>query len=293
MPPTALILGGGVGGVVAANRLRRLLPHGDRIVVVDRHAESAFAASLPWVVAGRRRARTITRPRRRLLKPGVELVTGEIEQILPEAREVVVAGQRLAGDALVITLGAALAPERIPGLAAQGIGYFPAHQVTSVDPVARQLRFASGEEAPFDPLGFVPPHTAPDAVVRSGLAAEGGWIATDRQTLATRWPGVYALGDVVSIPLAMGKPLPKAGVFTRAQSEVVARNIAAVRLGRPAEARFDGHGMCFIEVGGGRAGIGQGNFYAEPVPEVALKPPGRWEHFGKVLFEQAWLRGLL
>lgn len=96
---------------------------------------------------------------------------------------------------------------------------------------------------------------------------------------------------MVSLPLAMGKPLPKAGVFARSQAEVVARNIAARRHGTAANARFDGHGTCFIEIGGGKAAQGKGNFYAEPVPTVALKPPGRRWHLGKVLFEQTWLRG--
>jgi sulfide:quinone oxidoreductase len=49
--------------------------------------------------------------------------------------------------------------------------------------------------------------------------------------------------------------------------------------------------MCFVETGGGKAGIGRGNFYAEPVPTVALHPPGRVGHLVKVLFEQQWLRG--
>lgn len=381
MTRTVLVLGGGIGGIVAANRLYRLLPRGDRIVVVDREADVAFAASFPWVVAGHRTLPAITRPIRRLLKPGVELVTGTIEQILPEEKAAIVDGRRLAGDVLIVALGAALAPERIPGLAeaghnfytaagteslhsamtafagsrlvvltaapaykcpaapyevallledvcrrrgirslvelqvhaaepapmgvagpavsaavrqllaARGIEYFPGHQVTSVDPAAKRLRFADGQDAPFDLLAFVPPHVAPDVAVRSGLTEDTGWIAADRHTLETRWPDVYALGDVVSLPLAMGKPLPKAGVFASAQAVVVARNVAARRRGRAAEARFDGQGMCFIETGGGKTGFGNGNFYAEPVPLVDLKPPGRRWHLGKVLQEQRWLRG--
>ena len=41
---SVLILGGGVGGVVAANRLRRLMPRGDRIIVVDRQPTASFGA---------------------------------------------------------------------------------------------------------------------------------------------------------------------------------------------------------------------------------------------------------
>jgi len=112
-----------------------------------------------------------------------------------------------------------------------------------------------------------------------------GWVSVDRYTLETGFPRVYALGDVVSIPLTVGKPLPKAGVFAHGEGEVVARNIARAITGAGAAARFDGHGECFIEIGGGKAGFGSGNFYAEPKPMVTLRGPGwRW-HIAKVLFE--------
>lgn len=75
-------------------------------------------------------------------------------------------------------------------------------------------------------------------------------MSVDRHTLQTRWPNVYAISDVVSIPLALGKPLPKAGVFAHKQAHVVATNIADDIAGRGQAARFDGHGECFIEVGG-------------------------------------------
>ena len=39
-----------------------------------------------------------------------------------------------------------------------------------------------------------------------------------------------------------------------------------------------------------KAGLGKGNFYAEPVPEVKIHPPGRHWHFAKVLFEKRWLK---
>ena len=66
--------------------------------------------------------------------------------------------------------------------------------------------------------------------------------------------------------------------------------IARTITGRGEPASFDGHGKCFIETGGGKAGFGVGDFYAEPQPQVALHRPSlRW-HVGKLLFEQNWLR---
>ncbi len=183
-------------------------------------------------------------------------------------------------------------------LEARGIPYHPEHQVTAVDAAAPgsaaprpgRLDFANGASTTYDLLGYVPPHRAPRVVRDSGLCGDSGYVAVDRHTLATRFPGVFALGDVVSIPLALGKPLPKAGVFAHGQAEVVARNVAASILGRAAAERFDGHGDCFIEVGGGKAGFGGGDFYAEPKPTVTLRPPARRWHVAKVLFEQSWLR---
>jgi sulfide:quinone oxidoreductase len=160
-----------------------------------------------------------------------------------------------------------------------------------VDPEARTLAFANGSAAGYDLLIHVPPHRAPAVVRQSGLAPEGGWVAVDRGTFETAWPGVFAIGDVTTVPLAMGKPLPKAGVFAHGQAEVVAANLAARWTGAEPARRFDGHGECFVEAGDGRAGFGAGNFYAEPLPQVALRAPGRAWHWAKVLFEWKWLRG--
>lgn len=377
---TVLVLGGGVGGVVAARELRRRLPRKHRIVLVDREREHLFAPSLIWLMVGTRKADSIKRPLARLARKGIEVVHGEVETIDAAARIVTVGGRRIAADYIIVSLGAELAPETVPGLVgaghnfytlsgaeafrdalrslnagrivvltaapaykcpaapyevamlvddfcrkagtraavsvevyaaepgpmgvagpalssavkqmlgAKGISYHPEHQVKSVDPAARRLDFANGASATFDLLAYVPPHRAPRVVRDSGLAGDSGWVSVDRNTLETRFPGVYAIGDVVSIPLQLGKPLPKAGVFAHLEAEVVARNIAAAILGQAGGHRFEGHGECFVETGGGRAAFGAGNFYAEPVPTVMLRPPSRWLHLGKVLFEAGWLR---
>jgi sulfide:quinone oxidoreductase len=67
---------------------------------------------------------------------------------------------------------------------------------------------------------------------------------------------------------------------------VVARNIAGELGGNAREARFDGHGACFIETGGGKAGYGAGDFYGEPRPAVRVRRPSRLWHAGKVLLEK-------
>ena len=84
-----------------------------------------------------------------------------------------------------------------------------------------------------------------------------------------------------------------AGVFAHAQAEVVAQNVARSLGGKGHPTRFDGHGACFIETGGGKAGYGAGDFYAEPRPAMRIRRPGRLWHAGKVLMEQRILRGWL
>lgn len=171
----------------------------------------------------------------------------------------------------------------------KNVTYHPEHQVKQVDTAQRVVEFNDGSQAPFDLLAYVPPHRAPKVVKDAGLTGESGWVGVDKHTLQTRFPQVYAIGDVVGIPLPMGKPLPKAGVFAHAQGEVVANNIALAITGQGKSTQFLGKGQCFVEIGDGRAGIGQTDFYAEPRPQAQMRPPGYFWHFGKVLFEKHWL----
>ncbi len=174
----------------------------------------------------------------------------------------------------------------------KGIAYHPEHKVELVDPEKRSIRFENGAQADFDLLAYVPPHRAPRSVTEAGLTADSGWVPVDRHTLETGNPGVYAIGDVATIPLAMGKPLPKAGVFAHGEAKVVAQNITADILGKEGRDNYLGHGSCFVETGGGRAAFGRGDFFAEPKPKVKLHKPSRHWHWGKVLFEKKWLRPL-
>lgn len=174
-------------------------------------------------------------------------------------------------------------------LAAKGVAYHPDHQVTTVDATMKRLTFAHGAQADFDLLAYVPPHRAPEVVRQSGLVGASGWVPVDRFTLETRFAGVYAIGDVVAIPLALGKPLPKAGVFAHGEAEVVARNIAHAITGTGKPEHFNGYGQCFIEIGDGKAGLGGGDFFAEPKPVVKLRKPSRRWHLAKVMLEKSWL----
>lgn len=174
-------------------------------------------------------------------------------------------------------------------LEARGIGFHPEQTVERIEPGARELVLASGERVPFDLLLGIPPHQAPAPARESALAGETGFVPVNRATLATSVEGVFAIGDVASIPIAGGKFLPKAGVFAHGQAEVAAKRIAADLRARIPSAAFDGNGACFLEMGDGVAAYAGGDFYAEPAPQVRLRRPGRHWHLGKVALERYWL----
>lgn len=177
--------------------------------------------------------------------------------------------------------------EAVEGLLAhKGIGFHPRMELEAVQEGG--LRFRDGSEAPFDLLVAVPPHRAPAVVRQAGLTDEAGWVPVDQHMLETAHEDVFAIGDVTRIPLPDGMALPKAGVFAHGQAEVVAKNIAARVLGQPARATFDGKGSCFLEAGGGVAGMAQGDFYADP-RRISMRSPSRLWHWGKVAFERYWL----
>ncbi|MEW6051789.1 MAG: FAD/NAD(P)-binding oxidoreductase [Candidatus Zixiibacteriota bacterium] len=113
---TICILGGGIGGLVAANELRRLLPKYHRIVLVDRVEQHAFAPSFLWVMTGDRQSDRITRPIKSLLRPGVEFVHANVSAIDTERSRVEMEKGSLSYDYLVVAVGAELSPESVPGL---------------------------------------------------------------------------------------------------------------------------------------------------------------------------------
>jgi sulfide:quinone oxidoreductase len=163
-----------------------------------------------------------------------------------------------------------------------GIAFLRSHRATEVrDGV---VVFADGEEQPFDLLFAVPPHRCPAVLVEAGLAAPGGWVTVNARTLATSFPGVYAVGDCTAIMLAHGLPLPKAGVFAEAQGYVAAERIAAELAGAQPTATFAGVGVCYAEVGGGLAAEVRGQFLADP-PEIAVLEPSVGAVEAKVAFE--------
>ncbi len=174
-------------------------------------------------------------------------------------------------------------------LSSRHVGLTPSRQLAEVDQRSRQMRFSDGSTAPFDLLIATPVHTSPTVIRHSGLAGGGGWISVDRETLATPFEDVYAVGDATEIPLTGDRLLPKTGVFAHGQAEVVSRNIAAEIAGAQPVWAFGGQGACFLSTEARKAAFVTGNFFAEPEPDVELRGPNRRWHWAKIGFERLWL----
>jgi sulfide:quinone oxidoreductase len=114
---TTVILGGGVGGVVTANDLRRELPPSHRVILIEKNTTHAFAPSFLWVMTGDREPEQICRPLTTLVQRGIELIHAEVLGIDPEHRAVRTSTSEIPYDRLVIALGADLAFDAVPGLA--------------------------------------------------------------------------------------------------------------------------------------------------------------------------------
>ncbi len=135
---TVLVLGGGIGGIAAASLMRKRLPRGHRVILVERESQHVFPPSLLWLMVGDRRERQISRPIASLAGSGIELVQGEIDEIDPLTRRVRAGGRDIHADYIVIALGAELAPETIPGLAEAG------HNVYTLPGPGRSIGRAPG-----------------------------------------------------------------------------------------------------------------------------------------------------
>ncbi len=118
---SVVILGGGIGGLVAAHELRRRLGREHHIALVDKEAEHRFQASYPWVMMGWRQPSQISRPLQSLIKRGIDYRHANVLSIDLEGRTVVTEAESVGYDYLVVALGAELADDAVPGLQSTGI----------------------------------------------------------------------------------------------------------------------------------------------------------------------------
>jgi sulfide:quinone oxidoreductase len=162
--------------------------------------------------------------------------------------------------------------------AERDIEFVPGRRIGEVDAARGVALLDDGTELPYDLFLGVPVHRAPDVVLASGMA-EDGYVPVRSATLETRYPGVYALGDVATVGV------PKAGVFSEGAARVVAEALIARIRSEGQPEPYGGLGSCYIEFGAGRVGRVDVDFLSGPKPTGTFQEPSaalvaEKEHFG-------------
>jgi sulfide:quinone oxidoreductase len=159
-----------------------------------------------------------------------------------------------------------------------GIEFVAGRRVAAVDAGRSVALLDDGTEMSFDLFLGVPKHRAPDVVIASGMT-EDGYVPVSPQTLATRFPGVYAIGDVATIGV------PKAGVFAEGAARIVASSLIATVRGGEQPEPYGGRGSCYVEFGAGRVGRVDVDFLSGSKPTGTFQEPSaalvtEKHHFG-------------
>ena len=154
----------------------------------------------------------------------------------------------------------------IAAFAERDIEFVPSRRVASLDAGRSVAVLDDGSELSFDLFLGVPKHCAPDVVIASGMT-EDGYVPVSSQTLETRFPGVYAVGDVATVGV------PKAGVFAEGAARIVAASVIATLRGGEQPGAYGGVGSCYIEFGAGRVGRVDVDFFSGPKPTGAFREP--------------------
>lgn len=151
---------------------------------------------------------------------------------------------------------------------ARGIELIAGRRISRLDPERKAAILDDDSELSFDLFLGVPKHRAPDVVIASGMT-EDGYIPVDFATLETRFPGVYAVGDVATAGV------PKAGVFAEGAARIVAQTLIAELVGGDPPGPHLGQGTCYIEFGEGRIGSVDIDFLSGPEKTGTFNPPSQ------------------
>ena len=162
--------------------------------------------------------------------------------------------------------------------AERGIEFVAGRKVDALDPATHEVVLSDGARLPYDLFLGIPVHRAPAVVLASGLAQDG-WIPVEQGSAATRFPGVYAVGDVTSVGTA------KAGVFAERAARVVADQLIARIRGEQEPPGYDGTGACWMEFGADEVARVDVDFFKVPgKPQGTFTPPSEQTAGEKVEF---------
>ncbi len=244
MPGTrVVILGGGTGGTMTANRLRKRYGGTMQIDVVDRDDRHVYQPGLLFVPFGMADPDQIVRPRRRQLRDGIAFHADGIESVDLDANRVHTGGgDVLPYDVLVVASGVRLQPEETEGLTGPGWNEraFTFYSVEGATALRRALeRFTGGRlvvnlvdmpiKCPVAPLEF--------AFLTDWYLRERGVRGRTDLTFATPLDGAFTK------PIAAGE---LAGLLAAKDIELVTEfNAGEVDAAGGALTSFDGRRLDF------------------------------------------------
>jgi sulfide:quinone oxidoreductase len=139
--PHVLILGGGFGGLSAANEIRNSLSSSEvKITVVDKKNWFMVGFAKLWIIKGTRTFENSTGSLKALTKKGIDFLNEEILQIDLENKNIKTTTKNLSYDFLIIAMGAVLAPQKIPGLVEHGMNLYDYRESEKIHNKIKELK---------------------------------------------------------------------------------------------------------------------------------------------------------
>ena len=136
-----LILGGGFGGLAAANEIRNNLSSSQaKITVIDKKDWFMVGFAKLWIIKGTRTFENSIGSLNQLVKKEINFLKEEILQIDLQNKNIKTTTKILSYDFLIIAMGAVLAPEKIPGLTENGMNLYDHNQLTEIHKKIKKMR---------------------------------------------------------------------------------------------------------------------------------------------------------
>lgn len=127
-----LIIGGGFGGLAAANELRQNLSSDVKITIIDKKDYFMMDLVKLWIIKGTRKFETSKRPLSTISKKGIDFVNEKVTLIDTSQKKVKTATKEFSYDYLILAAGVELAPEKIPGLSENGMILYDLEDVQKI-----------------------------------------------------------------------------------------------------------------------------------------------------------------
>lgn len=138
--PHVIILGGGFGGLSAANEIRNSLSSSQvKITVIDKKNWFMVGFAKLWIMNGTRTFENSTGSLSSLSKKEINFLNEEILKIDLENKQVKTTSNILTYDYLIIAMGAILAPQKIPGLLENGMNLYDYRESEKIHEKIMQL----------------------------------------------------------------------------------------------------------------------------------------------------------